>query len=344
MKRNYLLMIVASILMFGCNSNKTKTELVELKEDAPLSGKIIFSSDEIGDITNMIVKGDYIIFSDGHPSAKNYFYAINKHTGELVAIYGQRGHGPNEFLYPNVILNDNSYNDNKKLDIYDGQLKALFTLSVEDINDIKIISKTDMPAKLSFTNYMNKLGDNIVCKTIRPGGKELFRVVDCKNNNIVQSEGFFDCSVNINAMDSSYIYDAKLLARSDGDFIMAGMTFFDYVDLYDKDGLFKRYQFSKNPLPQTNSNGSIDKYIIYTLWGYCGNENYYILRGAYDITKKDELGGVTLIVFDNKGEYKKHYDLDRYFIRMCIDEQSGKLYGAITDDETGFVNVIEYQL
>lgn len=330
------------LFLVGCATQRGETELIDLKKEAssaPLTSKVIFESGEIGFINSLTLRGDYIILEDGYPNVETFFYALDKASGELVSKFGRRGRASNELLQPIVVSNNMTYNDDKSFDVVEWQLNMLYTLSLEDINKVEIVSKIKLPAEISRTDYVHKLGDNYLGKKMAPAGNELFLVVNSKNDSIVRAQDYFDTDVKIEATSKSYYYAAKLMAHPDKDVVIAGMTFFDYVDVYDLEGLKKRYQFSENPLPDLSDRMNVP---MYSMSGYCGKEYCYLIRKNQ--VAEGEPKSVSVLVFDYDGQFKKAYNFDRNFNRLCVDETTNKLYGSDLNSDTGVVSLFEFQL
>lgn len=342
------ILILFLLIQFGCAEND-KIQVVDIAQSAiPINGgREIYSNDTIGALTQMMVKGDYIICLDGHPNSQIKFYIIDKRDGKLVSKYGMRGRGPNEYLSPVIIANDNTYNPYNVMDVFDQQNNTYYSLSLDDAHHIRSIREQEkfMHASFDASNYLNRIGNKLLFKGVRPKQELLYKIGDINSGEIVSSAPFFDCSLSIDQSIKGYVYDAKLLASINSDVIIAAMTFFDYVDIYNGKGeLTKRYQMSENPLPDMSKDGNISSDSpIFTLKTYCSPDNFYILRRGRDRSSPEQMKGtVEILVFSSKGELTDIFGIDKSIKCFAIDQEGKKLYGTIVDKESGRVSILEY--
>lgn len=343
----HLLPLILLLMLGACSDGGVIRINIDETAQKLTRDKVIFKSESIGNIGDMVVKGDLIVFTDNHPSSRVGFYIVNKNSGELIGTYGARGRGPNEYLNPAIIRNDNLYNNDFTLDVYDYGTNILNSLNLKDPEAVESMKEKEfrVPTSAHGINSINRLDNEILGQTIIKGEEvSWFKIANLNDGSIVTNVPFFETEAPINPDNASYIYSSHIFASPTTDKIILGMSFFDYIDVYSRKGeLIKRYVFGDNPLPQLDNNGSISKYVVFTHMSYSSKKHCYYLRYGTDMNRPNyDDTGMTLIKLDWKGKLVNQYKIDDFLYAFCIDEESNKLLGVLTDRETGTVSIVSY--
>lgn len=336
------------VLVVGCvNKTTGLAEKIVLKKSqkvlCPL--RTVFQSDTvdiIGSIGEMAIKGGEIVFTDAHPNFVYGLYVLDISTGKIISKYGRRGRGSNEYLSVSIINNDNTYNDENTVDIYDIQRNVGYCLKIYNDAKIKCSGEIIMPMEFDGANHINISGSRVVSKNVKFNELSLFKITDLKSGDLYAKAEFFDCSKTVK--DLPYVYDSKLCANPASKVIFGGMTFFDYILVYDYQCALKKiFQFSDQPLPKLDDNGDLVEYKIYTLSTFCGSKYCYFIRYANNVSDLSA-NDVELIMMNWDGQYVGSYVLREDILNFCVDETTGRMYGATANQETGQVSIIEYSI
>lgn len=342
------LLILSLIFLFTGCTDKTITRIyLEKNSKKMTAGNIIFSSDIIGAVGDMTVKGDLIIFIDHHPSSATCFYVVNKTTGELENSFGKRGRGPEEYLQPTIVRNEKQYNQDNLLDVYDMGTNTANTLDLTNPKEICRILNSEIkaPNEVYGMKFINRIGDEIMGQVaIQTEDATWLKFVNINDAKVQNKIPYFNSELVIKT-GASFIFDTHVYVSALSNKIITGMSFFDYINILNRKGeLLKRYQFGETPLPQLDDKGTISKYIVYTHLSYSSPNYCYFLRYGTDMNRPDfDDTGMTLIKLDWNGNFVDSYSIEHFLYGFCVDEQNGVLYGVITNRETGTVSIREYK-
>lgn len=342
-----LLLLSLLFLFTGC-AEKTITRIdLENNSKKLTAGNVIFTSDIIGAVGDITVKGDLIVFTDHHPSSAIGFFVVNKRTGELESTFGPRGRGPEEYLQPTIVRNEKLYNKDTLLDVYDMGTNTANTLNLSNPKEVcRVLNKeVKAPNAVYGMKFINRIGDEVMGQVaIQTEDATWLKFVDINDGEVHDKIPYFNSGLVINT-GASFIYDTHVYASVLSNKIISGMSFFDYINVFNREGeLLKRYQFGENPLPQLDNKGAIAKYVVYTHMSYSSPKYCYFLRYGTDMNRPSfDDTGMTLIKLDWKGKFIDSYSIEHFLYAFCVDEQNGILYGVQTDRETGTVSIREYK-
>ena len=257
---------------------------------------------------------------------------LNVNSGEIIAKIGVVGHGPNDMISPDFISNHDKNNDGY-LYFEDVNSKKIFKINFRSGNSYNVENHLDYPQAIFPSSNLNYSQNIFVGRKIETIGEKMFYIYYLDTDAIVEIN-YFPRIVNF-TKNRNYYYAPNLALNADKNSIIAGMHFFDIVQLYDLSGNLKKViHFSENSIPKVNS----EQQILDLSNGYKGTNRIYSTNN-YCYLKRIEVNplftdhGVeenvknSIIKMDWDGNVIKSYQIkDQLVGGFCVEEETKKLY------------------
>lgn len=336
--------LIYSICLIGIISctSRNSTQFIDIsRADLLTPERTVYSTDSAGILGDITIKGDILILLD-QSQADQKLIAVDKKTGREISRFGNKGKGPGELIQPAFIENENTYNGTDVIDIHDYTRLMKYTYDISDPENAVYVPAKDfvIPADLMYLSYHNIVENSIIGKSASLKKEGLFNIYDMDSKTSKWVD-YYPMVENMEIMKLNWGCDSKLAAKGKGDVIIAAMTFFDLIQVYDWQGkLINKYSFTKDYVPVYDE----EALPMYTLDHYVGNDYCYILRSNRDMIKAQNKKGQELILIDWSGKIAKTYFLKDYVRRICVDEAHKKLYGLTSDELGETYSVVEYNL
>jgi len=332
MKTRALLLCSFLICLTGCNTNVSRTEIIQKHRDI-----IVDVSDSIVDIKTEILLGsshlyitdNFLIVAEISPKDDKCIHLFNKNSFEYLSSTGIIGRGPGEITNLGKIGIDEK---NKILWVVDHGKKVMHKFPLDSIltnNNFKPTSCLNMNEELLLVDF-GFLNDSIVLgRALHPLSHSTFDMTMTKlnvNTNEIERFGYEnpECSgkktiatFSLSVENSFYVncYDeCDLITICDLDGNVKHNVYGPGWN--DKDQDKKAYYFGSDIF-----NGKIVAAYIGDLeFVFKGN----ITRGA---------APSTLIILDKDGRYLKTIYTGYEFERFCIDEENKRIIAYFIDRE-----------
>ena len=278
---------------------------------------------------------------------------INQNSQQIIAHAGIKGRGPNEVIDIDYIRNIKK-DSIGRLFFDDVNNKKLLFMNFRDKDSRFVLEKLmDYPAAIFPCSNLCISSNYIIGRKIETDNKNMFFIYNQENDrmtNILFSPEIKGLERNIN-----YFYASHLAMNDRKNTIVAGMYFFDMIQLYDLQGNQKRVvHFSKNWKPNVEkqtqmldfSKGLSGISFMYATDGYC-----YIKRRSVSPLQTpngiEERVENMIVQMDWNGNLIKTYNISEELIgQFCVDEESGKIF-AIQHQIEGikeFYNIVYYDM
>jgi hypothetical protein len=351
---NKYVLILLLVFSWSCgNGDKNDMTYIDLSGTIEnISPTILYSSDDKYLTAIDIVDSFMVILQH---SVDTTMLVLNINSKQIVKGLGQIGQGPEDVIDPEFIQNMDKdsagciyfedLNTRKLLQVDLRKDNANFSLK-------KLIEYPDIifpSSELCFSSrYM-------AGRKVETQGK-MFYIFDIEKD-LLNEIDFFPVVDELKS-NQNYFFAPHLLMNSRKNIVVAGMYFFDMVQLYDLDGNRKKViAFSKKPVPNVESKGqSLD-----IRNGFAGikamyaTENYcYLLREQQiPINSADNSGNepefdteTAFIQLDWDGNLIHSYSIKDEIGQFCVDEKSKKIYAIQhkVDDMAEFYNVVFYDI
>lgn len=332
--------ILIFFLFFSCKSSDIS--FYDLNTAHPLEpAKIVYQTNEAGVLAELRVKDSLIIAID--PIGEKKFTIVNLFTGKEILKFGEKGRGPNDFLSPDILINNDIINaDSSYITIFDSNLVRFYNMDLNRIltdPDYKI-RITKFPAKIIGNTNLNITDGKIIGKSCALKNQGMFFIYDMKNEQQKWVDYYPDPQ-NIDILNRNYAFNMHLAANKNR--VMGAMTFMDMIQVFDTTGnRIQIYKFSENIIPSPEMIQA--KAVVYFTGIYATSKYCYFTRLGYDSgNENDRKNGTYIIQTDWNGHMVKSYKLKQYLYGFCIDENRNKLLGIHSEDQDTF-QIIEYNL
>lgn len=332
--------ILIFFLLFSCKSSDIPFYDLSIAQSLE-PARMVYQTNEAGVLTELRVKDSLIIAID--PIGEKKFTIINLFTGEEMLKFGESGRGPDDFLSPDILINNDIINaDSSHITIFDSNLMRFSNIDPNRIltePDYKIPGKK-FPAKIIGNTNLNITDGKIIGKSSSLKSQGMFFIYDIKNEQQKWVDYYPDPQ-NIAISNRNYAFNMHLAAQENK--IIGAMTFMDMIQVFDTTGnRIQTYKFSENIIPapeMMQANSTVYFTGIYATPKYC----YFTRIGYHSGNEDNRKNGAHIIQTDWNGHIVKSYKLKQFLYGFCIDENRNKLLGIHSEDQDTF-QIIEYNL
>ncbi len=349
MKRNlkYTLLGIAYIILFSC-SDSTTTEPVKF-EDSPdnmlivdnfpketeLSGEFVGPSSFFLRPSSLIIQDTllYVIDSEREP---NLFYIFSLNNFQLLASFGNRGNGPNEFR---------NIHFNHQLEGGNFWVRTSYGLALLNLDSI-LVSPGYSPSKrivhppeVEIAYDIFYISDSCVIGATTQDLGRMFRW-----NPLTDEIKLLDFSPKISPMPEQrlgYLYYSRNGIKPDNTMIVSALENFQRIYILDTNLEVLRTISFPNAHKPTWKNGELTDhdgtYVCYKRV-FCTNKYIYALyNGVPDVEEYDNYNAQEVQVFDWSGNPIHVYSLDINVKGIYVDEERNILYGLNRENDQALV-------
>lgn len=348
MKQLYLFSFILLFLLVSCRSGKRtdSDQPQETKSALPLapeytvqhlSGKSVIRLADLYPVDlDFYASSLYIITVKSDTS----IYVFDRNTYKQTQGLGIVGSGPQDVFSPEFVSNNYELKDNNGgVAFHDSNARKIFYADESNqLVEWKLF--TDV---LASVRGLNISGDYWIGQRIRTGEENMFHIYNEASGRTIEI-GYYPELPDLEKIDKNYLYALNITANHSKDRIIAGMYFFDLIQIYDFQGnRISTLSLSPDYKPETVLEGMKDNkdYIsyprIYSTADYC-----YLCR------KLKGCKATQLIRLTWNGKVNAVYQFDEPINACCVDEAKGELYTISQkidiDSEEEFYDIMLYHL
>ncbi len=255
-----------------------------------------------------------------------YFVAYSLKERKVISKFGHRGNGPNEFLYPSLILSNNSESPGS---IFDRSTGKIFTLD-KNYNQT-YTGKYKKEEVLYNSVHFYYFSDNLLftLKNHSKNGWYIYRETE------QDSELLYDLSL-LPDVSFFYAYDGELGFNLKKNRMIYAYKFFREIHLLDLDGNLIRKIVGKDK--NRNRSNDVDEWLdnpdtpVYYA-GSAGTENYFYVGYREESVLFGPVKNYTLLEqYDWDGNLIRRIKLNKPYGSFCVDEEDKNLY-LLTSNE-----------
>lgn len=350
-KFNFTIFIVCLLTIYGCKKeNKSiENEIKKFGETEKLSGELIKKIELNCSFANLAVIDSFLIIQTREDK---FFHIYNTNNYELLAEFGNKGRGPNEFIRPEL-LNQASYDNNMPLfNVYDYTRRRITQINI--INAIKqegqIFNQNPVPEEIDdYLTYFFYRDDNLLIATPEVGGR--FIIYNDKNYTLQKTPFIPKVDFDIKESKIGMIYRSSAVVNKDLNLFASTTLHFGEIDFFDTEGNYiSSSVFESNDDLQTElakkNEDDIDLKIQTIDMDTKGNLiyglNFNNRLSEFNTNPSKNMKNIKVQVFDWNGNAIKEYVLDkRYVTSFAVDIKSNKFYGFCPGESD--YNIVSYE-
>jgi hypothetical protein len=278
---------------------------------------------------------------------------LNINTKEIITQLGPVGLGPGDVIDPDF-MPDTDQDDDGYLYLDDTNAKRFLKINFRSPDkNFELEKWIDYPEKIYPSSNLNYSQDLFVGRKVETDRGKMFYIYDSKTDSFAWVD-YYPVVENLKT-NQNYFYAPHLCLNRGKKRIVAGMYFFDLVQLYDLSGNRKKViSFSENYIPQINKNNSFDLTKGYSgvNFMYATKDYCYIKRTTnIPVSAESEIEVKTedvIIQMDWDGNIVKIYSSpDTLSGGFCVDENTKKLFAIRhqTDSELNeYYDIVSFDL
>lgn len=345
-----LLTVLLSAIAVSCKDAKEVISIEQVPESnisllkAKLDLETLFPKE-------CCVRDSFLVLFD--PKDRDGFlHVYNKNNGAFLAKYGIKGGGPNDFVNPRPIFNNNIYTQDRGILI--GDVDAAYLLDIDSVVHHGSMPKTaaiKIADDLRLYNYLLHHSDSLL--VVNQTRDYQLTFYD-KQSKTLKQENYFDKNrISKNASDFCnvmQVYDAYY--SSNNEIIAIAYKNWKQVDIISLNGeLLKRLylpDFDFNVDKMSFRDGAFvlsEDAQMYFSYIYPTSDCFYAL--CWESTRmniKKGLATPSIYKFSWSGELKHIYHLDKAVSYFCIDSNNLYAVGVSLEDDLDlsvFTSILE---
>jgi len=346
--------VLLCLSIISCKKEAYKTITInEFPKSEKLVGKPIEEISVLasGNVNLICVDSFLVVQKSNEPVIQIY----NNKTFELLAEFGKKGRGPEEYIFPNL-LNQTSFdstNSSPVVCIYDHNRRRFFKVNilyaVENMVD-KIYTEVPIPKYNKYFTYFFYRDDDLMIATPENGSR--FVIYKDSTSSYKDVPFIPTPDFTIPEPELTSVYRSASFVDIDRGLMVSAPLYMGEIDFFDLDGnylsssIFSPREALKKDLANYNRASYDPKYHIVELHA---NKNFVIAfnynnnQGSLKDKDSYTLSNHSIMVFDWQGNPIKKFVLDkRYFIKsFAVDWGGNRFYGYCSDENEH--NIIMYE-
>ncbi len=340
------ILLFIQIMSCGCTIRDKDIVLRDFKKKIELRHTpTLIKSGDIGEIVDILILDSVLIANEMFNEKIFKFYNVK--TGEIIHQACNRGKGPNEILYPNLM---NKYNDST-FTMFDITKKELIYINI--LNFSKGNTNFVKKDRLNFSIFRaNSVNDSLVLCTgvFEDGGYYLINK-NIANNIVALDYPPYTQVEKLTNVTKGFILQGELALRPNhNEFVKvcngAGVFEIGKIDNFELEYTFtKTYFFPDIKLVNNRViHSPKDRYAFHSL---LVTENvFYVVYSGKSLEKEggEFSSGHNVLVYDWSGNPIANLQLDRDVKRMSLDEKNNTIYAYSVNPITGEPEIITYKL
>ncbi len=351
-KINCLIFTVCLIFIHSCKNENSiiKNEIKEFPETIELSGELVENIELNCSFANLAVIDSFLIIQTRE---EKFFHIYNTNNYELLAEFGNKGRGPNEFIRP-VLLNQISFNNdgNPLFNVYDKTRRR--TTEVNILNAIQqkggFFNQNKIPKKINeHLRHFFYRDDNLLIASPEKGDR--FLIYNDSANKLQKIPFVPKADFNIKKSWIDMVYRSYTVVNKDLNLFASAPLYIGEIDFFDTKGnclsssIFESSEDLQAELSKKNEKDidpkiqTIDmvakKNLIYTL-------NFNNRLSDFNPNPSKNMENIKIQVFNWDGNAVKEFILDkRYVTSFAVDIKNGRFYGYCPGELK--YNIISYK-
>lgn len=340
MKTHFTTFLLLSLYSSGCQLAKNvKPELANIDLDVcqidvvELEGEHIIIEDAFVDMKGAFIsiddKGNTLYMRNGewNSDEEPYFIAYSLKEKKVISKFGYRGSGPNEFLYPSLILSDSNEFIGH---IFDHSTGKFF---VVDANyDLTYISKYPKEDVLNNAVHFYPVSDSILY-TLQHHAKNGWYIYKDTER---ESELIHNLAL-LTDVTFFYAYAGEIGFNLKKQRMMYAYKFFREIHLLDLEGNIIRKITGKDK--NRRRSNDIDEWLdnphtpMY-YWGSFGTDNYFYIGCQEERVLSEPFKKYSLIEqYDWNGNVIRRIKLNKPYGSFCVDKEDNRLYLLSSEED-----------
>lgn len=273
-------------------------------------------------------------------------YIYNLKDYKLEGTLGKLGHGPNDILSPNLMMNSNALK--KQLGgvvYYDLNTKLVYLAKEKNqLTPITKINDNMSPAKDISMGNRYWIGQKIVHNS-----ESLCQIYDSETNVIQAIETYPKIEDIDNRVDRNYLYSSKIVFNENKYRIVIGMYFWDLIQVYDLIGnKIKTFSLVQDYDAESSMRRMFEEEDYVGFNQIYATENYCYLRRVLTNGKSRRAEKMQIVKMDWDGNIITVYRLDDLMVGgFTVDENNNTIIGIVqteNDEMDEYYNIVLYEL
>jgi hypothetical protein len=335
--RYYICISILCSIYFSCAEKKNNfntEEIINTFRIHNLKGEVVILGEKHLTISNDIVMTDSICTLIDLSQNDKVFRSYNLSDFSENRFIGDRGNGPQEFLYP---ISFNSKNkDRNSFCVFDLNLMKISEIQVR--RDSVYISKEEsIPALVGCFN-INRLNDVPYTYWGTRSGEEasgLYFIYNIEQDSLKWIDYSSKFDEQLEPSKKYELYYNTLCIGDRG--VIVALRYFNKVLFYDLDGqLKKEIQLGENALHPKWDRGQMDYSSKSYFYDMCTTDKYIYCLWVDDTHSK-------IFAFNWLFDYILTFQLDSRAMRLEVSNNDSFIL-TIVDDGTGLANVVKYDI
>ncbi len=350
--KNYLI-ILFFFLLIACQKKQMDNVILirEFPENKSIKGEYLTFESEplmIGKIT--MIDSLFIVQNAGDPHAP-LFNVYHKESYKLLASFGRRGNGPNEFYnqMPTGVGQYEIIDHSICMWVRDGFICKLINLSKSILNKKTVIEKKIKTPKSVFIglDVLILPNDNLFGTSMSQKGRFFYYDSETKETNWIR---YFpevkNPPIKEQQMHNLYVSSTKI--NKDGNIIVSALIYFKRIDVFNNNAELQfSLVFEDSPTdPAFSISDRPKSFMRYYRDVYISKNKIYALnleRSEGEILE-DKYKTSEVHVFTLEGKPVCNYKLDHIMGAFTIDEENGNIFGITMSEDRERTQIIKYKL
>ncbi|NMA49779.1 MAG: hypothetical protein GX947_08465 [Tissierellia bacterium] len=352
-----LLVFILALTLINCRREEYKTITInEFQESENLAGKPIEKISLLtrGNVNLICIDSFLVVQKSEEPIIQIY----NNKTFELLAEFGKKGRGPNEFISPEL-LNQTSFdstNGSPVVCLYDKNRRRFVKVNILcAVNNMpnRIYTEVPIPKHDQIFTYFFYRDDDLLIAT--PETESRFIIYKDSSESFKTVPFLPKPNFKIPELLLDFVYRSTSFIDKDRGLMVSAPIFMGEIDFFDLDGnylsssIFFPREGLKKDLTSYGVNGSgfDPKYHIFQLHAnkkFIIALNYNNYQSAFLNNDSSTLSNQNIMVFDWQGNPVKKFVLDNsYFIKsFAVDWGKNRFYGYCSNENEHTIIMYEF--
>ena len=327
--------ILASIICFLLVACKSSNEHIYKQPEFPIVNEKVsykFLTDDLGfnSIYDMVIYENCIYIIAYNAENQMYLHSYDINTGKKLESRIKLGNGPGELIYPGISYFDY---DTGHLYFYDKvkQTSVKFDLS-DNISLINTKQNFSTPW-ITHDFPLSGIGEIVVTSADNYSNDYRISLYDIENRNVLSKYDIFPLEKNSEARHIVYQTDRADVSL-DKKYLVLGTSYGSILEIFDINKGIQLKNINYFIEPTIKMRGSTFD-IEDTVLGF--NDIFATSKYVYAAYDGENQGDVTIndffnniAVFDYKGHPVSLSRIGNTVERLCVDENSGKIYCVLT--------------